>query len=101
MGAHFRLPVLPSVPWDAMAGLLGGRQILLAVTEGGTPYTLVNWREPSALVIGGEARGVGEAARRLSSAAVSISMASGVESLNAAVAAGVLLFEAYRQRSKG
>lgn len=99
MGAHFRLPVLPAVPWSEMAGLLAGRKVLLAVTQGGTPYSLVDWRQPTALVIGGEAQGVGVEARALATAEVSIPMASGVESLNAAVATGVLLFEAFRQRS--
>ena len=100
MGAHFRLPVLPDVPWGELPQLLAGRQVLLAVPQGGTPYTLVDWRGPTAVVIGGEAQGVGEEARALAMAEVSIPMAHGVESLNAAVAAGVLLFEAYRQRPK-
>jgi TrmH family RNA methyltransferase len=100
MGAHFRLLVLTGVPWDDMARMLAGRQVLLAVTHGGTPYTMVDWRGPTALVIGGEAQGVGAEAHALATAEVSIPMAPGVESLNAAVAAGVLLFEAYHQRSK-
>jgi TrmH family RNA methyltransferase len=100
MGAHFRLPVLPSVPWGEMKALLGGRKVLLAVPHGGTPYSQVDWHGPSAVIIGGEALGVGAEARALATEEVSIPMASGVESLNAAVAAGVLLFEAYRQRAK-
>lgn len=100
MGAHFRLPVLPAVPWCELAGMLAGRKVLLAVTQGGVPYSLVDWREPTAVVIGGEAQGVGPEARALATAEVSIPMSSGVESLNAAVAAGVLLFEAFRQRSR-
>ena len=100
MGAHFRLPVLSAVPWGEMSALLTGRHVLLAVPQGGTPYTLVDWRGPSALIIGGEAQGVGEEARALATLEVSIPMAPGTESLNAAVAAGVLLFEAYRQKTK-
>jgi RNA methyltransferase, TrmH family len=100
MGAHFRLPVLSDVPWGEVAQLLAGRQILLAVIQGGTPYALVDWLEPSAVIIGGEAQGVGDEARALATAKVSIPMAPGVESLNAAVAAGVLLFEAFRQRPR-
>jgi TrmH family RNA methyltransferase len=100
MGAHFRLTVLPDVPWDEVRRLLAGRQVLVALPEGGTPHDVVDWRGPTAVVIGGEAQGVGEEARGLATAEVSILMTSGVESLNAAVAAGVLLFEAYRQRLK-
>jgi RNA methyltransferase, TrmH family len=99
MGAHFRLSVLPAVPWGEMPRVLAGRQVLLAVTQGGTPYSLVDWRKPTAVIIGGEARGVGPEARDLATAEVSIPMSAGVESLNAAVAAGVLLFEAFKQRS--
>jgi TrmH family RNA methyltransferase len=100
MGAHFRLPVLPAVPWGEMPALLGGRRIVLAVPHGGTPYAQVDWCDSLVLIIGGEAMGVGAEARALATAEVSIPMASGVESLNAAVAAGVLLFEAYRPRAK-
>jgi TrmH family RNA methyltransferase len=100
MGAHFRLPVLPAIPWGEIAALLSGRQFLLAVPHGGTPYAQVDWRGPTALIIGGEAEGVGAEARALAAAEVSIPMAPDVESLNAAVATGVLLFEAYRQRAE-
>ncbi len=100
MGAHFRLPVLPGVPWVDMAGVLAGRRVLLAVPEGGTSYWQVDWTGPVAVIIGGEAQGAGADARALATTEVSISMAAGVESLNAAVAAGILLFEAYRQRAK-
>lgn len=52
-----------------------------------------------AIVIGNEARGVGEAVRALAQRCVSIPMAGGAESLNAAMAGTVLLYEAYRQAS--
>jgi tRNA G18 (ribose-2'-O)-methylase SpoU len=50
-----------------------------------------------ALIVGNEARGVG---RELRSAALDVAIPTvGVESLNAAVAAGILLYEARRQRA--
>jgi TrmH family RNA methyltransferase len=52
-----------------------------------------------ALIIGGEAGGAGQEAESLAGGAVQIPMPGGMESLNAAVAAGVLLFEVVRQRS--
>jgi tRNA G18 (ribose-2'-O)-methylase SpoU len=61
-------------------------------------YTAVDWRQPSALLIGGEARGAGEAAERLATGRVTIPMRDETESLNAALAAGIILFEAARQR---
>jgi len=52
------------------------------------------------LIIGGEAEGAGDEARALAGAhRVTIPMAEGVESLNAALSAAVLLFEAARQRA--
>ena len=100
MGAHFRLPILADLPWPEIARLASGRQVLLAVPRGGLPYDEVDWRKPAALIIGGEAQGTGEEAAALATGRVSIPMASGVESLNAGVAAGVLLFAAYRRRTR-
>ena len=62
-------------------------------------YNHADFRPPLALVIGGEASGAGEFARRLHHQPVHIPMTPGVESLNAAAAAAVLLFEVLRQRS--
>ncbi len=97
MGAHFRLP-LRVAGWEEIAGLLAGHQVLLAEARGGRPYDAVDWRGPTALVVGGEASGPSAEARRLATTLVSIPMAAATESLNAAVAAGILLFEARRQR---
>jgi TrmH family RNA methyltransferase len=58
----------------------------------------VDWRAPFALIIGSEAEGPSAAARRFTPKRVHIPMPGRAESLNAAVAAGVLLFEAARQR---
>lgn len=98
MGAHFRLPILADRPWTEVAGLVAGQQILLAVPRDGAPYDRIDWRRPTALIIGGEAQGAGAEAQALATARVTIPMAAAVESLNAAIAAGVLLFEARRQR---
>jgi TrmH family RNA methyltransferase len=51
------------------------------------------------LVIGGEAEGVSDEARKLADGLVTIPMPGRSESLNAAVAAGILLFDVVRQRS--
>jgi TrmH family RNA methyltransferase len=48
--------------------------------------------------VGGEATGTGEAAAILATGRVSIPMPGGAESLNAAMAAAVILFEAARQQ---
>lgn len=97
-GAHFRLPITLMRDWEAIAQRLAGRPIWLADVRGNQVYYDVDWTQPSALVIGGEAHGAGEAARRLATGRVVIPMEGEVESLNAAVAAAVILFEALRQR---
>ena len=98
MGAHFRLPV-HSLDWEAIAGHLAPLQVYLAAVQEGLSYTQANFRSPLALIVGGEAQGAGPQARRLAQAQVHIPMPGGSESLNAAVAAGILLFEVARQRS--
>ena len=56
-------------------------------------------RQPIALIIGGEADGAGESARKLASQKISIPMPGKIESLNAGVAGSILMFEVVRQRS--
>jgi TrmH family RNA methyltransferase len=99
MGAHFRLPLRVVGRWDEVASALAGHgQILLAEAGGERPYDEVDWRAPTVLIVGGEAEGAGEGARALATATVSIPLTGAAESLNVAVATGVLLFEALRQR---
>lgn len=100
MGAHFRLPMTVVQDWPAIASLVSGRSIWLADAAARRAYYDVDWTPPSALVIGGEARGAGPEARRLATGSIAIPMAGGAESLNAAVAASVILFEARRQRAQ-
>lgn len=98
MGAHFHLPIRTGLDASELARLLAGRRIILA-EQGGTPYWELDWRGDAALIIGGEARGA-EVASSLAEAQAAIPMAGDAESLNAAIAAAVLLFEALRQRTK-
>lgn len=97
MGAHLRLPVV-AIRWQAIAEAVAGCDAWLAAPGGETIYTAADWTRPVALIVGGEASGAGEQARALASGQVTIPMASGVESLNTAVAAAVILFEAMQQR---
>jgi len=97
MGAHLLLPVA-ALRWEAVAEAVVGCDVWLAAAGGETLYTAVDWTRPVALIVGGEATGVGERALALAQGQVSIPMAAGVESLNTAVAAAVTLFEVVRQR---
>jgi TrmH family RNA methyltransferase len=98
MGAHFRLPLLPFDP--ATAALLANRLPRRVAAAAGAPrtYDEVDWTVPAALVIGGEAEGVSPEVTAWSTEAARIPLAGGVESLNAAVAGAVVLFEAARQK---
>ena len=97
MGAILRLPARPA-SWDEIGELAAGLDVWLATARDGVAYTAVDWRRPSAILIGGEAHGAGHEAERLATGWVTIPMRDATESLNAALAAGILLFEAARRR---
>jgi len=63
-------------------------------------YTEVDWTAPSALVLGAEGTGMRRLVRETCDRVVSLPMAGAVDSLNVSVAAGVVLFEAARQRQE-
>ncbi len=94
MGAHFRLPMKADCTWSDVGSMLEGRQVLLADARGDRHYYEIDWTQPSALIVGGEAHGPGAEARRVCTATVSIPMKGDVESLNVAVATSIILFEA-------
>jgi RNA methyltransferase, TrmH family len=96
MGAHFRLPI-HSMSWEDIVGKLVGLQVLVADMDGESCWN-TNLRQPLALIVGSEAEGASESARTLASQRIKIPMAGGIESLNAAVAGSVLMFEVMRQR---
>lgn len=99
MGAHFRLPI-HSLEWDEIHERLhsSGTKAYLADVQRGVPYTQADFHPRVAIIIGSEAEGAGRAAHELASERVHIPMPGGMESLNAAAACAVLLFEVVRQR---
>ena len=97
MGAHFRLPIVVE-PLEMLVRRLSGLPLWLAEAHGGLAYNRLDARQPLALVIGGEARGPAEVWRHAAAGTISIPTAGDVDSLNAAVAAAVILFEIRRQR---
>ncbi len=100
MGSAFRLPHLGQVPADRAISLLRDRGLSLVAASGHapTPFTEVDYTRPVAILLGAEGAGLPPDALASASFVVRIPMADPVESLNAAVAAGLLLFEAARQR---
>ena len=99
MGAHLRLPIVP-LTWETLPEALAGTTLYVAEAGGGEAYDAVDWRGPCALIIGGEASGPSPRARQFAKA-VHIPMPGPAESLNAAIAGGVVLFEIARQRRSG
>ncbi len=97
MGAHFQLPP-EHLTWTDITQAVTGLDVWLADTQGDQPYDQVDWVRPCALIVGGEASGASAQAVSLARGRVCIPLRSGVESLNATIAASVLLFEADRQR---
>ena len=96
MGAHFRLPI-HSLTWDEIQGYTKSKQIYLADMNGRSCWE-TDLRQPLALIVGGEADGASESARKLATMSLSIPMPGKSESLNAGVAGSVLMFEVVRQR---
>ncbi|PWT77936.1 MAG: RNA methyltransferase [Chloroflexi bacterium] len=100
-GAHFHLPIRASLDWATIKQLLSGapavQQILVAETGSRRSYDTIDFTRRTAIVIGNEAHGVSAPAHALMTEAISIPMWNKVESLNAAVATSVILFEAARQ----
>lgn len=100
MGSLFRLPLLHGLDAAAVVALAARHRLQLVVADGGgsVDHTAVDYRRPTALVFGAEAQGVPAELIAAAAARVRIDIAAPVDSLNVAVAAGVLLFEARRQR---
>ncbi len=101
MGSIFRLPVVHGLDAEAIVAFAKRHRLQLVVADGGgdVAHTAAPLRQPTALVVGAEAAGVPEALLRAAAVRVRIPLKQPVESLNVAVAAGVVLFEAQRQRS--
>ena len=104
MGAHFRLPAWPDADWPAIQAdleRLGVAQIVALDAHAPTAYYDLDWRGPAALVLGSEAHGLSPPGRAAATVPAAIPMPGQAESLNAALAAGIVLFEALRQRAQG
>ncbi len=72
--------------------------IYSAILQEAIPYTQGDYTKATALVVGTEADGLSETWRSASSAKVKIPMNGSIDSMNVSVSAGILVFEALRQR---
>ncbi len=101
MGSAFRLPTWVGPTYEEMIEWCRKREIqtVCADAEASLAHTDYNWTQATALVLGPESTGLTDEETKSASQVVSIPMQGAVESLNVSVAAGILLFEAARQRS--
>lgn len=102
MGAHFNLPIRADLAWATIGAELDACPLVYAADATATmPYYAADWKQPAALIIGSEAHGVSAEGLSYATHRISIPMLGRAESLNAAVAGSIILFEALRQRSRG
>lgn len=102
MGAHFHLKLGVDLIWPEIRRALGpGRVAVVAEARARLPYYRFDWRQPAALIVSSEAHGPTAEVLEQAGERVSIPLEAGVESLNAAVAGSIILFEAKRQREQG
>jgi TrmH family RNA methyltransferase len=99
-GAQFVLPLAPGVDVATWLAQFGGLSLALAPGDGGSLYAR-RLDGPLALIVGNEGAGLSHTVRAAASACVHIPIAASVESLNAAAALAVAVFEAARQRAAG
>lgn len=100
MGSIYRVPFLYVERLDGVIADLQrkGIRVYAAHLQGAKAYDTCDYKEGTAFLIGNEAGGLREETKEKADIAVKIPMLGKVESLNAAAAASVLLFEAARQR---
>ncbi len=96
MGASLRLPLLEKVDFQEVIELCRERNLktVCADIRAEKSYTEIDWTIPHTLIVGAEANGLTEIERNMCDESLKIPMDTPVESLNVAVACGVILFEA-------
>lgn len=98
-GSIFHLPVAVCSLSEALDHCRqGGARSYATVVRGTTSYRDVDYTRPTVIVIGNEASGLDEESISLCDSSTTILMAGRNESLNAAIAASLIIFEAFDQR---
>ena len=98
-GAHFLTTIVEDVDLVDWAGKFRGQgHVVAAVAADGQDLYATQMPARVAIVIGNEGAGLSDALRAEADVRVTIPMPGGAESLNAAAAAAVMLFECVRQR---
>ncbi len=101
-GAHVALPIEANLGWEAIMEKVyshcgNSPRMFLAEAGSSLSYFAEDLTQPFALIIGNEAQGPSTEAREMATQTITIPLANKVESLNAAMATGIILYEAVRQ----
>lgn len=95
MGSIFRVPIFLNN--EGREGLIElknkGFRILITLPKGGYPINEFDFRRGDIIVIGNEGRGVSDTIRELASDGIMINMKGNAESLNASIAASIIMYE--------
>jgi RNA methyltransferase, TrmH family len=99
-GAWFRLPMTVSPDLKSLVRQCRQQQVQVVATsaQADTTYWEIDWCRPSLVLLGNEGAGLSPELAALADRSTSIPMTSGVESLNVALSAALIAYEAYRQR---
>jgi TrmH family RNA methyltransferase len=102
-GQWFRLPMAVSPDLNALVkeSQSSGMQVVATTPQAGRTYWEVDLRQPTLILLGNEGAGLKEDLVALSDVQVKIPLSPDVESLNVAIAAALILYEARRQRFTG
>ncbi len=102
MGAAFRMPMWTNAAFDEVLHWAKEKDLVsvCADVNAEKSYTEIDWNVPRLLIFGSEAHGLSAEERAAIDESLIIPMENSVESLNLAVACGVILFEAKRQNEE-
>lgn len=102
MGSIYRMPFVYVEDFKETIIKLKQKNISIyaAHLKGIKNYDDINYKEKCGILIGNEANGLSDEIAALSDEYIKIPMSGSVESLNAAIAAAILMYEVYRQRRK-
>ncbi len=100
-GQWFRLPmaVSPDLKTTVQQSQKEGMQVIATLPTATLTYWEVDWRKPTLILLGNEGAGLSTELTAMTDLQVKIPLQPGVESLNVAIAAALMLYEAQRQRS--
>ena len=100
MGAIFRVPFIYVDNFLETLSELKEQHVNIyaAHLEGACDYDRVSFDKKTAVLIGNEANGLSDQSAEIATRCIKIPMEGNVESLNAGIAAAILMYEVYRQK---